>query len=147
MRSLIALPSLIPYWLTALVARLAIGLVFWNSARTKVEGWNIFQVSEKTKFLFMEEYKLPLLPAELAALLAQVAEHVLPVLIILGLGTRFAALGLLAMTIVIQLFVYPQAYVQHGTWAAILLMLASQGAGKLSLDALLGNGRVPAYSR
>ena len=147
MRSLIGLMNFIPYWLTALVARLAIGLVFWNSGRTKVEGWNIFEVSEKTKFLFEQEYMLPLLPPELAALLAQVAEHVLPVFIILGLGTRFAALGLLAMTMVIEVFVYPQAYVQHGTWAAILLMLASQGAGKLSLDALLGHERVPAYSR
>ena len=139
MRTLIGLFERIPYSLTALVGRLAIGLVFWNSGRTKVEGWNIFAVSDKTKFLFTEEYMLPILPPETAALLAQVAEHVLPVFIILGLGTRFAALGLLAMTLVIEVFVYPQAYVQHGTWAAILLMLVSQGAGWLSLDRMTGN--------
>ena len=127
----------IPYALLGLLGRLAIGLVFWNSGRTKVQGWNIFSVSDSTLFLFREEYKLPVIPPEFAALAAQVAEHVLPVLLVLGLFTRISATGLLIMTLVIQIFVYPNAYVVHGTWAAILLMLMKFGPGAISLDHLL----------
>lgn len=135
--SVISLFSRTPHWLLALIARLSIGLVFWNSGRTKVDGWNIFHVNGKTMFLFTEEYRLPVIPPGLAALSAQIAEHVLPVLLIVGLATRFSALGLLAMTLVIQVFVYPGAYVLHGTWAAILLMLVKYGPGALSLDHLI----------
>ena len=134
---LISLMTRIPYSLIGLIGRLAIGLVFWNSGRTKVDGWNIFAVNDKTLFLFTEEYKLPIVPPGLAALGAQVAEHVLPALLIVGLATRFSALGLLVMTLVIQVFVYPNAYVLHGTWAAILLMLMKFGPGALSLDHLI----------
>ena len=125
-----------PYSLIALVGRFAVGLVFWNSGRTKVEGWNIFAVNDKTLFLFTEEYKVPVLPPGTAALLAQMAEHILPVLLVLGLATRFSALGLLGMTLVIQIFVYPGAYVVHGTWAAILLMLMRFGPGAIALARL-----------
>ena len=135
--SLIGLLARIPHSLIGLVGRLAIGLVFWNYGRTKVKGWNIFDVNDTTLFLFKEEYKLPIVPPELAALGAQVAEHVLPALLIVGLATRFSALGLLIMTLVIQIFVYPNAYVVHGTWAAILLMLIKYGPGKFSLDYLI----------
>jgi putative oxidoreductase len=134
---LISLMTRIPHSLIGLIGRLAIGLVFWNSGRTKVDGWNIFAVNDKTLFLFTEEYKLPIVPPGLAALGAQVAEHVLPALLIVGLATRFSALGLLVMTLVIQVFVYPNAYVLHGTWAAILLMLMKFGPGALSLDHLI----------
>jgi putative oxidoreductase len=123
-----------PYWLIALLGRFAIAVVFWKSGRSKVDGWNIFTVNDKTKFLFQEEYKVPLLPPELSALMAQIAEHVLPVLLILGLATRFSALGLLVMTAVIQFFVYPNAYALHASWAAILLMLIKSGPGIVSLD-------------
>ena len=135
--TLIGLLARIPHSLIALIGRLAIGLTFWNSGRTKVEGWNIFHVSDKTLFLFREEYKLPYLPPEIAALGAQVAEHVLSGLIIIGLATRFSALGLFIMTLVIEIFVYPNSYVVHGTWAAILLMLVKFGPGAFSLDYLL----------
>jgi putative oxidoreductase len=138
---LIRLFEYIPYWLVALLGRLSIGLTFWNSGRTKVDGWNIFSVNDKTLFLFREEYKVPVLPPELAALFAQMAEHILPVALILGIGSRFAALGLFAMTLVIQIFVYPGSYVLHGTWAAILLMLAAQGAGAVSLDHVIARRR------
>ena len=134
---LIGLMARLPYSIIALIGRLAIGLVFWNSGRTKVDGWNIFHINDKTLFLFKEEYKLPVVPPELAALGAQIAEHTLSALIIIGLATRFSALGLFVMTMVIEIFVYPQAYVMHGTWAAILLMLVKFGPGALSLDHLI----------
>ena len=135
--SLINLLTKVPHSLIALIGRLAIGLVFWNSGRSKVDGWNIFHVNDKTMFLFTEEYKLPIVPPGLAALAAQLAEHALPVLLVIGLATRFSALGLFIMTLVIQIFVYPNAYVVHGTWAAILLMLVKYGPGKFSADYLI----------
>jgi len=127
----------IPYWLLALIGRLAIGLVFWNSGRSKVDGWNLFRVNEKTLFLFQEEYKVPVLNPEFAALMAQLAEHVFPVLLFIGLATRLSALALLGMTLVIGIFVYPEAYVTHGLWAAVLLMLVKFGPGAVSLDHLI----------
>ncbi len=138
---LVGMFECIPQSIIALIARFAIGLVFWNSGRTKVSGWNIFSVNENTKFLFAEEYKVPFLPPETAALMAQMAEHLLPVLLVLGLATRFSALGLLAMTAVIQVFVYPSAYVLHGTWAAILLFLMKYGPGSIAIDHLLARRR------
>ena len=134
---LIGLLARTPHSIIAFIGRLAIGLVFWNSGRTKVQGWNIFHVNDSTLFLFKEEYKLPIIQPELAALGAQIAEHVFPVLLIVGLATRFSALALLIMTLVIQIFVYPNAYVVHGTWAAILLMLMKYGPGPLSIDHIL----------
>lgn len=136
--SVVALFERIPHSLHVLLARIVIGLVFWNSGRTKVQGWNIFSVNDNTLFLFKEEYKLPFVPAELAALGAQVAEHVLPVLLVIGLATRLSAFGLLVMTLVIQIFVYPNAYILHGTWAVVLLFIMKYGPGKLSLDHLIG---------
>ena len=136
--SVVALFERIPHSLHVLLARIVIGLVFWNSGRTKVQGWNIFSVNDNTLFLFKEEYKLPFVPAELAALGAQVAEHVLPVLLVIGLATRLSAFGLLIMTLVIQIFVYPNAYILHGTWAVVLLFIMKYGPGKLSLDHLIG---------
>lgn len=139
--SAIGLLQKLPQSFISLVGRLAIGLVFWSSGRTKVEGWNIFEVSDKTLFLFQEEYKVPLLKPEIAALMAQVAEHVFPVLLFVGLAARFSALALLGMTLVIEVFVYPYAYVVHATWAAILLMLVKHGAGAVSLDSLIKRSR------
>lgn len=127
----------IPHSVLALLGRFSIALVFWNSGRTKVDGWNIFSVNDKTLFLFQEEYKVPLLPAELAALLAQISEHIFPILLIVGLASRFAALALLGMTLVIEIFVYPEAYVTHGLWASVLLMIMMYGPGKISLDYLI----------
>lgn len=117
-----------------LLARLFPGALFWQSGRTKVDGWDL---SDNALYLFQEEYRLPLLAPSTAAWLALSAEHLLPVLIVLGLGTRLAALGLLAMTLVIQTLVYPDAWATHGTWAVALLLLVSQGGGRLSLDHLI----------
>jgi len=142
----------IPNSLVAFIARFSIAAVFWNSGQTKVEGLVInlvsgeFQLgwprlSESAIALFQDEYKLPLIPPELAAPLAAVAEHVLPLLLLLGLATRLSALGLLGMTLVIQVFVYPGAYATHGTWAAVLLYLMARGPGVLSIDHWLASRR------
>ena len=127
---------LTPHSLLALLNRLAVASIFWLSARTKVDGW--FTVSDSAYALFRDEYRLPLLPPELAAQLATVAEHVFPALLVLGLFTRLSALALLGMTLVIQVFVYPDAWPTHLSWAALMLYLVGRGAGNLSLDRLCG---------
>lgn len=147
----VELMSRIPHSLVALIGRFAIAGVFWRSGQTKVEGLSIDVVEGHFEFgwpgvtasaveLFRDEYQLPLLPPELGALMAATAEHVLPILLLIGLGTRFAALGLLMMAMVIQLFVYPGAWAVHGTWAAVLLWLMMRGAGVVSLDHFVRRG-------
>ena len=131
-----AATAITPHSMLALVNRVAIAGIFWMSARTKVEGW--FTISDSAYALFRDEYKLPLLPPELAAQMATVAEHLFPVLLVLGLFTRLSALALLGMTLVIQVFVYPDAWPTHLSWAALMLYLAGRGAGSLSLDRWLG---------
>jgi putative oxidoreductase len=120
----------------ALIARLAIAGVFLQSGRTKVDGW--LHVTDSTLYLFREEYRLPLLSSEFAAHLAAYAEHLFPLLLILGLTTRLAALALLGMTAIIEIFVYPDAWATHLTWAGLLLYLAGRGAGAWSLDRAFG---------
>ena len=120
----------------ALVARFGIAGVFWQSGRTKVEGW--LTVSDNTVALFADEYRVPLLPPDLAAHLAAYAEHLFPILLVLGLLTRASALALLGMTAVIEIFVYPLAWPTHLVWAAALLYLAGRGAGRYSIDRALG---------
>jgi putative oxidoreductase len=122
--------------LLALGARVALAAIFFLSGRTKVEGF--LTISQSAYTLFREEYKVPLLPPELAAHLAAYAEHLLPVLLVLGLFTRGAALGLLGMTAVIQCFVYPQAWPTHLSWAVLALFLVGRGGGSLSLDRRIG---------
>ncbi|MGH8634938.1 MAG: DoxX family protein [Burkholderiales bacterium] len=121
----------VPYWVLAIPLRFAVATVFWNSAMTKLTNW------ETAISLFTEEYKVPLLPPELAAYMAATIELTTPVLLVLGLATRPAALVLLAMTTVIEVFVYPQAWPTHIQWAAMLLVLLFRGPGKLSLDHLI----------
>lgn len=117
-----------------LLARIFPAVIFWRSGRTKVEG---FQLNDTAVFLFQEEYRLPLVDPAIAAGVAALAEHLLPMLLLLGLATRLSALGLLVMTLVIQLLVYPDAWPTHGTWAVALLLLLQQGGGRFSLDPLL----------
>ena len=121
--------------LVALAARLGIAGVFWLSGRTKVEGW--LTVSDNAVALFADEYKVPLADPALAAHLVAYAEHLFPVLLVLGLFTRPAALALLGMVAVIQVFVYPAAWPTHLTWAAALLLVARLGPGRISLDRAL----------
>jgi putative oxidoreductase len=131
----IGLCEQIPYSLIALAARIFPAAVFWQSGQTKLEGWH---VSDNAIYLFREEYKLPLIDPAVAAHLAAFAEHAFPILLVLGLATRFAALALLIMTLTIQIFVYPGAWPTHGTWIACFLVLIAQGPGIVSLDHLIG---------
>lgn len=138
LRRINALCARIPADLVALMLRIFPAIIFWQSGRTKVEG---FTIKDSTWFLFEHEYALPLIPSKLAAVMATAAEHALPVLLVLGLLTRLSALGLLAMTAVIQIFVYPEAWVTHGLWAAALLAVAAYGPGRVSVDHALGLDR------
>ena len=121
----------------ALALRLFPAVVFFQSGRSKVEG---LAIKDSTWFLFEQEYALPLIPSDWAAVLATLAEHALPVALVLGIATRLSALGLLGMTAVIQTFVYPEAWVTHGMWAACFLAIIARGPGRLSLDHLLRLG-------
>jgi putative oxidoreductase len=145
---IVALLERIPASLVALLARVGIGATFWLSGQTKIEGLVLDPIGLHAQFgwphvsdsaleLFRSEYALPLLPPELAATMAASAEHVFPLLLVLGLGTRFAALALLGMTAVIEIFVYPDAWPMHCVWGACLLYLVARGAGVLSIDQLL----------
>jgi putative oxidoreductase len=135
-RAAALLEGLIGHSLLALAARFAIAGIFFQSGRTKVEGW--LTVSDSAVALFADEYKVPLLAPEFAAHMAAYAEHLFPLLLALGLATRFSALALLGMTAVIQVFVYPAAWATHLSWAVALLYLAGRGAGGLSLDRVVG---------
>lgn len=115
-------------------ARLGIASVFFLSGRTKVEG--LLTITSGTYELFEYEYALPFIPSYIAAHLATYAEHLFPILLVLGLFTRLSALALLGMTAVIEIFVYPDAWPTHLTWAALLLLLVSRGAGRWSLAEL-----------
>ena len=119
-----------------LVSRLGIAAVFFYSGRTKVESW--LSVTDNAVALFRDEYHLPLVDPAFAAHASAYAEHLFPILLVLGLFTRFAALALLGMTLVIEIFVYPDAWPTHLSWAAPLLLLAARGGGKVSLDRALG---------
>ncbi|BBS24998.1 hypothetical protein BWQ95_21265 [Aeromonas hydrophila] len=134
-----------PYWPLALLARFSLAALFWRSGQTKISGfavdpldgtwqWGWPQLSDSTIYLFAEEYRLPLLAPEPAALLAALMEHLLALMLLLGIGSRIAAIGLLVMTAIIQLFVYPDAYPTHGLWAVALLALIVRGPGLVSVD-------------
>lgn len=128
------LSALVNHASLALIDRVAIGSVFFLSGRTKVEG--LLTLTEGAYVLFREEYKVPAIAPEIAAHMAAYAEHLFPILLVLGLFTRLSALALLGMTAVIQIFVYPDAWPIHLTWAGLLLYLVGRGAGPVSLDRL-----------
>ncbi|MEO6565029.1 MAG: DoxX family protein [Casimicrobiaceae bacterium] len=131
-----ALTRLVPDSLLALAARFAIAGIFFQSGRTKVDGF--LTITEGTYSLFRDEFKVPVIPPEIAAHLATYAEHLFPLLLVLGLFTRYSALALLGMTMVIQIFVYPSAWPTHLAWAGLLLYMIGRGGGALSLDRALG---------
>ncbi|CAM3508604.1 DoxX [Vibrio aerogenes CECT 7868] len=135
--------------------RFALASVFWLSGQTKVDGFSLNLMipgniqlgwpvlKDSTLYLFEHEYNLPFIPFTLAAQMATLAEHVLPVLLLMGLMTQFAALGIFVMTLVIQIFVYPDAYATHATWLALSLILMIRGGGQFALDYLFPSRRIP----
>ena len=121
----------VPMGVIQLLARIAVAGVFWRSGLTKIASW------EQTIALFQDEYQVPILPPELAATLGTALELVCPVLLFFGIAARLGAAGLLAMTFVIQVFVYPTSWPEHLTWATLLLIVLSRGPGPISLDHLI----------
>lgn len=130
--------KLLPPSVLLLVQRLGIAAVFFMSGRTKVDG--LLTINDTAFELFRSEYALPLVKPEIAAYAATYSEHLFPLLLVFGLFTRFAATALLIMTLVIEIFVYPDAWPTHLSWAGLLLPLIALGGGKLSLDQLM---RIP----
>lgn len=135
-RIALRLSELIGESFLVLVARLSIAAIFFMSGRTKVSGF--LTITPSTYELFRTEYALPLISPELAAHLSAYSEHLFPVLLVLGLFARVSAMALLGMTFVIEVFVYPDAWPTHLSWAGLLLLIIARGAGKLSLDSRLG---------
>jgi putative oxidoreductase len=121
----------VPLSLPQLLARLALAGVFFRSGMTKTANWDL------TVQLFQEEYRVPLLPPDLAALMATSVELTVPIFLTLGLLTRIACLPLLGMTAVIQIFVYPLSWPDHLAWTALLVLLLARGGGVVSLDHLI----------
>ncbi|HEY9163238.1 MAG TPA: DoxX family protein [Magnetovibrio sp.] len=128
----------VPDALMVLLARLAMAAFFLRAGQTKVNG---FELSSSAVYLFKEEYNLPLLSPLSAAWLAVGAEHLFPLLMIIGLATRLSALALLGMTIVIEVFVYPASWPDHLMWAVLLLFIAARGPGPFALDNVLCKNR------
>jgi len=135
---------------TLLFARIGLGLIFWRSARTKVEDGTLLTMSDTTVFLFEEEYGMPF--PEFTGLIATYAEHFLPILVILGIFSRLGAIGLLVMTAVIQFWVYPEFLMgwtdpnskwlaTHIVWVALAGMIITRGPGPISIDNFLTRGR------
>ncbi|MES2289445.1 MAG: DoxX family protein [Pseudomonadota bacterium] len=139
------LTARVPDDLLLLIDRVAIAAIFFQSGRTKVDG--VLHITDGTYELFRTEYVLPLVPPDIAAHAATYSEHLFPILLVVGLLTRPAALALLGMTTVIEVFVYPDAWTTHLGWAGLLLPLILNGGGRWSLDALLFKSNNNAGSR
>jgi putative oxidoreductase len=128
--------TLFPPSLLLLTQRLGIAAVFFMSGRTKVDG--LLTVNDTAFELFRTDYALPLVKPEVAAYAATYSEHLFPLLLVLGLFTRISACALLVMTSVIEIFVYPDAWPTHLSWAGLLLPLIALGGGRISLDRAIG---------
>lgn len=125
------LPALLerfPLAVLQLLARFSIAAVFWDSGLTKIASW------QTTIVLFRDEYRVPVLPPEIAATLAASVELTCPILLVLGLASRLATLPMLGMTLVIEAFVYPQDWIEHLGWATFLLFILTRGPGPIALD-------------
>ena len=144
----VAVFSRIPHSAIALLARFSVAMTFWMSGQTKIEGLVLDPIGRTVEFgwprvsegaveLFRSEYALPLVAPDIAALAAALAEHLFPLLLLVGLASRLSASALLVMTLVIQIFVYPSAFATHGLWAASMIYLMAKGPGVVSLDHLI----------
>jgi putative oxidoreductase len=122
--------GLLPLSLIQLMARVGLAMIFWRSGQAKIANWDL------TLQLFANEYKVPILPPEIAAPMAAAVELSAPILLVLGLFTRLTTLPMIGMTLVIQIFVYPMSWVDHLIWLSLLLLLLSRGPGVFSLDHL-----------
>ena len=132
--------SLLPLGLLTFMFRLGIARDFFASGLTKIDGWNVFntwEVTPSTVVLFAQIYQVPLLPPAFAANLAALVELTCPVLLAFGLLSRLAALPMLGMAVVIQVFVLPESWSTHIVWMAILLLVITRGPGGFSLDYLI----------
>ena len=123
---------LVPESLIALVIRLGVAGVFFMSGRSKVDG--LLHITDGTYDLFRTDYRIPLIPPDVAAHLATWSEHLFSILLVLGLFTRVSAGAFLVMTTVIEVFVYPDAWPTHLSWAGLLVYLVARGGGAFSLD-------------
>ena len=130
-----ALAERIPESAIALITRWGVAGVFFMSGRSKVDG--ILHITDGTYTLFREEYHVPLVPPVIAAHMATYSEHLFSILLVLGLFTRFSALAFLGMTTVIEVFVYPDAWPTHLSWAGLLIYLVARGGAAWSLDRAL----------
>lgn len=143
-RLVTAISSSWPESLALLFVRVVLAGIFWRSGQTKIAEGSWFTLSDTTWELFRTEYAGVPLPSDLAAVLATGAEHLFPILLVLGLFTRGAAVALLGMTLVIQIFVYPDAWwTEHSLWTALAVMLIVRGGGKLAIDTVLTARRAP----
>jgi putative oxidoreductase len=122
--------GLLPLSVIQLMARISMAMIFWRSGQSKLANWDL------TLQLFANEYKVPVISPEIAAPMAVAVELSAPILLVLGLCTRLATLPMIGMTLVIQTFVYPMAWVDHLSWMTMLLLLLSRGPGVFSLDHL-----------
>jgi putative oxidoreductase len=132
--SVVRLADRIPATIIGLVIRIGVADVFWRSGQTKVDGW---RVTETAVQLFRDEYRLPILSPEVAATLAAISEHLFSALLVVGLAARLSALGLLLMTAIIEVFVYPENWPDHLLWSGCLLYVIARGPGGFSFDALI----------
>jgi putative oxidoreductase len=125
-----------------LLVRVALAGIFWRAGRSKVVEGSWFEISDATRYLFENDYSAVPLPPEIAAPMATMAEHLFPALLLIGLATRLSATALLGMTLVIQFFVYPEAWwATHILWVALAAVLIVRGGGALSIDAIIGGRR------
>lgn len=141
-RAVAVISGRIPESLMLLFMRVVLAGIFWRSGQTKLAEGSWFRISDSAFYLFETEYSGVPLPSHFAAVMATVSEHLFPVLLVLGLFTRASALALLGMTMVIQIFVYPDAWwTEHSLWVAMQLALVVCGAGLISFDNLLARKR------
>jgi putative oxidoreductase len=134
----------VPEGIALLFARVALAGIFWRSARTKVEEGSFLTIKDTTFFQFSDApfNQVPILNGELGAYVTTYVEHFLPILLLFGIATRFGALGILGMTLVIQIFVFPEMIIwwqTHIIWVAMALVLIVRGGGMFSLDRLIGH--------
>ena len=134
-----ALLDAVPLSIIQLMARVAVGSVFFDAGLTKIESW------QSTVVLFRDEYRVPFIPPELAAQMASTVELTCPILLFAGLFSRLATLPMLGQALVIEIFVYPQDWIEHLGWAAMLGLILTRGPGVISLDYWLG--RLPLVRR